>query len=89
VEEQLGQPWAATRRAVLGEAKRAVDDARALGRGRVPPEVQQEIERRYDAALEEGLRANPPPAPTGQRGRPKRGKADSLVDRLRARKDQT
>jgi len=55
----------------------------------VPPEVQRALGRRYDAALEEGLRANPPPAPTGQRGRPKRGKAGSLVDRLRARKEQT
>ncbi len=89
VEEQLGQPWAATLRAVLGEAKRAVDDARALGRGRVPPKVQRAIARRYDAALEEGLRANPPPVPTGQRGRPKRGKAGSLVDRLRTHKEQT
>ncbi|MDP3062622.1 MAG: transposase, partial [Chloroflexota bacterium] len=41
---------------------------------------------RYDAVLEAGFRANPPPEPTGQRGRPKRGKAGSLVDRLRERK---
>ncbi len=35
------------------------------------------------------MRANPPPPLTGQRGRPKRGKAGSLVDRLRERKEPT
>ena len=52
-------------------------------------EVRQAFARRYDAALEEGLQANPPSPPTGQRGRPKRGKAGSLVDRLREHKDET
>ena len=32
---------------------------------------------------------NPPPEPTGKRGRPPRGKAGSLVDRLRAHKGAT
>jgi len=89
VEEQLGQGWAATLKAVLGEGKQAVDAARARGEAGLPEEVRQEFARRYDAALEEGARANPPAPPTGTRGRPKRGKAGNLVDRLRTHKEAT
>lgn len=39
--------------------------------------------------LETGLKMNPPPEPTGKRGRPKRGKAGSLVDRLREQQGAT
>ena len=35
------------------------------------------------------MRANPLPPPTGKRGRPKRGKAGSLVERLRDHKEET
>jgi len=89
VEEQLGQGWAATLKGVLGEGKQAVDAARARGETGVSEEVRQELTRRYDAALEEGARANPPAPPTGTRGRPKRGKAGNLVDRLRTHKEAT
>ena len=86
VEEQLGQPWAKDMKEVLRAGKRAVDQARACGLEQLPAALKQEIEGRYDAALEAGMKANPPPKPTGKRGRPKRGKAGSLVDRLRERK---
>src|SRR5205807_1618223 len=89
VEEQLGQSWAKDLKGVLGEIKQAVDDARGHGLVGLPADVQQEFAWRYDALLEEGSQANPPPPPTGKRGRPKRGKAGSLVDRLRAHKDAT
>jgi transposase len=89
VEEQLGQSWAKDLKGVLGEMKQAVDAARAQGLSRLPADVQQEFARRYDAVLAAGLRANPPPAPTGKRGRPKRGKAGNLVDRLREHKEAT
>src|SRR5207248_8859505 len=81
VEEQLGQSWAKDLKGVLGEIKQAVDDARGHGLVGLPADVQQEFAWRYDALLEEGSQANPPPPPTGKRGRPKRGKAGSLVDR--------
>lgn len=89
VAEQLGQSWAQDLKGVLGEIKQAVDDARGQGVAGLSAEVQREFARRYDAALTEGLRANPPPAPTGKRGRPKRGKAGCLVDRLREHKGAT
>ncbi len=89
VEEHLGQSWATDLKGLLREIKRAVDDARGQGRTALAADLRQEFTRRYDLILEEGMRANPPPPLTGQRGRPKRGKAGSLVDRLRAHKGAT
>jgi len=89
IEEQLGQPWAKDLKDLLGECKRAVDAARGLGATELAAETQRAFGARYDAALAAGFAANPPPPPTGQRGRPKRGKAGSLLERLRAHKAAT
>ncbi|MGH2410836.1 MAG: IS66 family transposase [Chloroflexota bacterium] len=89
VEEQLGQSWAKDLKGVLGEIKQAVDDARRHGLAGLPTDLRQEFAQRYDTALTEGAQANPPAPPTGKRGRPKRGKAGSLVDRLRRHKAAT
>ena len=89
VEEQLGQGWAKDLKGLLLEIKRAVDDARGRGRDGLSAQVKREFERRYDALLAEGHQANPPPEPTGKRGRPKRGKAGSLVARLREHQEAT
>jgi len=89
VEEHLGQGGAKDLKGVLREIKQAADDARGQGRAALPTEARQAFARRYDAILDAGMRANPPPPPTGKRGRPKRGKAGSLVDRLREHKAET
>jgi len=89
VEEHLGQSWAKDLKGLLREIKQTVDDARGQGRAALPMEARQAFARRYDVILEEGMRANPPPPPTGKRGRPKRGNAGSLVDRLREHKAET
>lgn len=89
VEEQLKQAWAKDLKTLLLEIKQAVDEARAGGLVAVPVEVKADFLTRYDTILADGARANPPPAPTGKRGRPKRGKAGSLVDRLRTHKAET
>jgi len=89
VEEQLGQEWARNCRVILLDAKRAVEAALGRGLAALPDETRRELDRRYDACLAAGLAANPPPEPTGRRGRPKRGKAGSLVDRLIRHKDAT
>lgn len=86
VEEELGQSWAGDLKALLREIKQAVDEVRGEGMTALPPEMRGAFGLRYDAVLEAGRAANPPPEPTGQRGRPKRGKAGSLVERLRERK---
>jgi transposase len=89
VEEELGQSWAKDLKGLLLEIKQAVDVARSQGLVELSVAVKREFEARYDAALEEGLKMNPPPEPTGKRGRPKRGKAGSLVDRLREHRGAT
>jgi transposase len=89
VEEQLKQGWAKDLKTLLLEIKQAVDTARASGLVAVPAAATRDFLTRYDAILADGARANPPPAPTGKRGRPKRGKAGSLVDRLRTHKAET
>jgi len=86
VEEQLKQAWAKDLKMLLLEIKQAVDTARAGGLVAVPAEAKRDFLTRYDTILAAGARANPPPAPTGKRGRPKRGKAGSLVDRLHTHK---
>jgi transposase len=82
VEEELGQAWAKDLKELLLEIKQAVEAARSQGRASLSAEVKGKLEERYDAALATGRKMNPPPAPTGKRGRPKRGKGGSLVDRL-------
>jgi transposase len=89
VEEQLGQPWAKDMKELLLEIKQAVDDARGRGLSALSGEMRQGFKARYDALLEAGSKANPPPEPTGKAGRPKRGKAGNLVDRLRTHQEAT
>ena len=89
VEEQLKQGWAKDLKTILLEMKQAVDEARGRGLVEVEVGVKQALLVRYDATLADGARVNPPPEPTGKRGRPKRGKAGSLVDRLRTHKAET
>jgi transposase len=89
VEEELGQVWAKDLKDLLLEIKRATDDARARGLVELSVETRRAFDGRYDAILMDGLGINPPPEPTGKRGRPKRGKAGSLVDRLSERKAAT
>lgn len=89
VEEQLTQPWAQDMKELLLEIKQAVDEARGRGITELSCGVKQEFAAHYDRFLEVGLPANPPPERTGKRGRPKRGKAGNLVDRLRQHKGAT
>jgi transposase len=89
VAEEMEQGWAQELRELLLEIKQATDAAREQGVAEMAAETQRAFEARYDALLEGGLRMNPPPEPTGKRGRPPRGKAGSLVDRLRAHKGAT
>ena len=88
VEEQLGQEWAADMKELLREIKRTVGEARAAGQTRLSAQVEQGFETRYTRLLATGFAANPPPdRPPGTRGRPKRGKVLSLLDRLSNHRD--
>lgn len=82
VAEQGDQPWAAALIALLLEGKAAVAAAVAAGASALVPEVRAELFHRYTTLVEAGRAANPPPEPTGKRGRRKQSPAKNLVDRL-------
>jgi transposase len=88
VEEQLAQPWATDMMKLLREIKGEVAEARASGATSLPSDVEQGFVHRYASILATGFAANPPPErPPGTRGRPKRGKVLSLLDRLSNHQD--
>ncbi|SRR6266567_159616 len=80
--EQYGQTWASDMIRVLLDAKAAVEEAIQLGCDRVHPLLLYELEKRYRDAVDAGHKANPPPEPTGKRGRTKRTPGGNLVRRL-------
>jgi transposase len=82
LHEDTGQPWVQKLIALLLSMKAAVAQARAAGQTTLPPKQCAGYEAAYTRFLNEGLRANPPPKPTGQRGRPKQTPARNLLDRL-------
>jgi transposase len=88
VEERLKQRWAGWMSKLLVEIKESVDQARAGGDSRLAPRNILNYESRYQRIVQEGHRANPPPKPTGRAGRPKRGKAGSLLDRLENHREE-
>ena len=57
-------------------------DAKADGRNTLDDDELDQIRATYQTIIAAGHAANPPPAPTGRRGRPKRTKAGNLVLRL-------
>jgi transposase len=82
MEEQHHQPWAKPMRELLCEIKEAVQRARDCGQTRLHPLLECRFEARYTTLLKIGYAANPPPEPTGKKGRPKQGPARSLLLRL-------
>lgn len=79
VAELYEQPWAADLADLLREIKERVEHARPAPLG---VREQCRLRRRYEKIVRIGRAANPPPPPTGQRGRPKLGKPGSLAKRL-------
>ena len=82
--EENRQRWAQLLVRELRHWKRLVDRAKERGRDHLSSAMVRKIEWWYEYLLRMGMRANPPPSstPTSKRGRKKRGKAGSLVDRL-------
>jgi transposase len=88
VEEQWHQAWATDMKALLRQIKEAVGQARDQGQASLSPQLEQEFETRYASILEGGFAANPPPArPPGTRGRKKRGRVLSFLERLSTHRD--
>jgi len=82
LHEETGQAWAQKLITLLLRMKAAVADAHAAGQTTLPPKQCAGYEAAYTRYLNEAVRANPPPKPTGQRGRPKQTPARNLLDRL-------
>jgi transposase len=70
---------------LLLEIKAAVERARQAGQAQLSTQCRAEFIRQYQLLITQGLRANPPPKPTGKRGRPANGPIRSLLLRLQDR----
>lgn len=84
IEERYEQAWSTKMKALLLEIKQAVDQAKSLGAKALTEVKRRRYRARYALILQEGFRANPPPAVPGpkRRGRKKQSKAKNLLDRL-------
>ncbi len=90
VNDTFGLQWPLDMKQLLKNAKTAVDKARTAGKTHLTKTELSAIDRRYQTIIREGREETPPPPlPTpGKRGRPKRGKALALLDRLGQNTDQ-
>lgn len=82
VTETTSQQWASDMAGLLAHTWQSVLDAKADGRDRLDDTELDQIRQTYRTIIAAGHAANPPPAPTGKRGRPKRSKPGNLVLRL-------
>lgn len=87
VGEQQDQAWANEMAALLSELKDAVDTAKDAGQATLEPATLAGYRARYRQIIAAGYAHNPEPAPTGKRGRPRQGKARSLLLRLDRHQD--
>lgn len=81
-DRDASQTWAPELIELLREANRAAHQARDQGKTRLEPTFLEQLRTRYGDLIATGWAANPPPAPTGKRGRPKLGKTANLLRRL-------
>jgi len=82
LHQDTGQSWLAKLIRLLVSMQTAVAEARAAGQTELPARQRAGFEAAFTRFLNEGLLANPPPAPTGKRGRPKQTPARNLLLRL-------
>jgi transposase len=85
--ETTGQSWLQQMLTLFLNIKEAVAQARAAGQTALSPRQCAGYEAAYTRIIHEAERANPPPAPTGQRGRPKQTPVRNLLDRLVEHRD--
>ena len=92
LRERYRQGWETQMMVLLREMKERVEIAQQ-SQAALPPEELAQFVRRYDAVIEEGLRANPlpeaDPAQPKKRGRVKKSKPRNLLERLREHKSAT
>ena len=79
IHENLKQKWAHEMINLILDIKERVDNSEE---GFLEENTASKIIKKYEKIIKQGYKANPPPEKTGKPGRPKRGKALCLVDRL-------
>jgi transposase len=82
LHEDTGQAWTQKLIRLLLNMQAAVAAAQAAGQTALPTKRRTGYEAAYTRFLNEGLLANPPPKPTGKRGRTKKTPARNLLERL-------
>jgi transposase len=85
VRELTRQHWPARLTALLVKIKTAVERARTKGQPHLTRRRLNEFIAQYARWIKSGLRANPPPKPTGRVGRPAQGPIRSILLRLKTR----
>ena len=83
ITQNYKQDWADKLAALLRTMKQAKDELMANGETAAPDEMIAKFNRAYDAILIEAAAINPiPPKDPSKKGRIKKGKARSLIERL-------
>ena len=87
ITDQYEQPWAAEMADLLCDIKREVDES-AEETHSLSSDRLAHFDAEYDAILQRGFQANPPPKPAAakKRGRPKQSPPKNLLDRLQKHK---
>ena len=79
VHENLQQEWASEMIDLIFHIKEKVDESEENALNR---ETNSVFKYEYEKIIKQGYKANPPPKKTGKRGRPSKGKALCLIERL-------
>src|SRR5450755_778335 len=83
LHEEQQQVWAAEMNTLLSQMHTAVKEARERGLNHLDPTETADWKAQYQALLQEGYQANPPPIEQAvKRGRRKHSAARNLLDRL-------
>ncbi len=88
IQQRYDQPWAFQMSLLLVTILRQVQAAQAEAHTALPAEQLQAFEARYQAILDQGFAANPPPTPPPdapkKRGRPQQSPPRNLLNRLQS-----
>ena len=83
VREITRQHWPKRLTELLLQIKATVERQRETGQAQLSPRRRNDFIQHYQHLVQQGLRSNPPPKRTGQRGRPRQGPIRSLLLRLK------
>ena len=87
-ENHPSQKWPKALRKLLLKMKAAKEEAALAGLDHLEPDAIKQFDKEYDRIIRKAYRENPVQEnSSGRRGRPKRGKILSLIDRLRDLKE--